>query len=69
LNVAAELPIAELQRLIAKSKVFIGLPLDNAEAKSLMDRIADTGEESAARLLGSRRKRRHTPSRRRSGSR
>jgi hypothetical protein len=66
LNVAAELPIAQLQRLIAKSKVFIGLPLEKAEARSLMDRIAHAGEESAARLLGSRRKRktRRTPRRR-----
>ena len=56
LNLASELSPAELERLLHDPDVFVGLPLSAAEAKSLMTRIGDAGAETAALILGGRRK-------------
>lgn len=67
LNLAPELSLAELQRLLHDPGVFVGLPLSAQEAKSLMTRIGDSSAEAAAQIVAARRK--SKPRRRNRGKR
>jgi hypothetical protein len=56
LNLATELSLPELERLLRTPGVFVGLPLSAEEARTLRTRIGDAGAEARAQILGARRK-------------
>jgi hypothetical protein len=57
LNVAAELPTAELVRLLRDPTTFVGVPVRTADVRTVLGRIGHASAEAAARLLGRRRQR------------
>ena len=58
LNVASELPTAELVRLLRDPSTFVGVPVRRSDVRSVLGRIGHASAEAAARLLGSRRRKR-----------